>query len=231
MVETVTFDWNVDGKPDQFILEKPSYDLKDEQIYFTRLRIELSGHGEYVFENKAGWIKYESEPVIKASLLVKKSLIQSSSIAVLPSKPANDVPPTIFLVSVQTNASAPFGLYALQLNRKGKPYYIFQSDSFWLEAFEDLNGDGYADIVGGACLAEVVGNQNETYNPFHVYSMKSSRDKKMHYSLSMSKIYNYQHYYGWAGPKCSEDLIIVKHPKSGDKPVIMKAEDIEKIFK
>jgi len=48
---------------------------------------------------------------------------------------------------------------------------------------------------------------------------------KASFSLTLSKSYTLKHYYGWAGPECSEELAVVRHPPGGGKPVILKKAD------
>jgi len=44
------------------------------------------------------------------------------------------------------------------------------------------------------------------------------------------KAYNLKHYYGWAGPDCSEKFAVLLHPPSGGKPVVMRTESAEKLM-
>src|SRR5579859_4544841 len=58
-VETVHYDWNHDGRPFTFILDKPT--KWDGPGGFTRLRILTPAHGQLTVEDADGLVKYAEE--------------------------------------------------------------------------------------------------------------------------------------------------------------------------
>jgi hypothetical protein len=52
----------------------------------------------------------------------------------------------------------------------------------------------------------------------------------MNIDLRLTESYNKKNYYGWAGPKCSEDIAVVLHPPGGGKPVVMDAAKAKAMF-
>jgi hypothetical protein len=68
-----------------------------------------------------------------------------------------------------------------------------------------------------------------TYDPLHVYKLETTPEPELKLSLPLTREYNLKHYYGWAGPECSEKLAVVLHPPGGGKPVIMKAKEAERL--
>jgi hypothetical protein len=63
-------------------------------------------------------------------------------------------------------------------------------------------------------MTETMTDELMTYDPFTVYLLPARPNRRASLSLALSKSYNEQHYYGWAGPKCREDIAVVKDPKS-----------------
>jgi hypothetical protein len=68
-----------------------------------------------------------------------------------------------------------------------------------------------------------------TYDPFNVYKLNAIPGAPAKLSLALSKSYNLKHYYGWAGPNCSEDFAVVLHPRGGSKPVVVPKERAERM--
>ena len=99
-----------------------------------------------------------------------------------------------------------------------------------IKEFRDLDGDGVAEIAGQPCFSQSWSSNLLTYDPLHVYKLESTPKPELELSLPLSQEYNLKHYYGWAGPTCSEDLAVVLHPPGGGKPVIMKTEEAKKMF-
>ncbi|HEY7405062.1 MAG TPA: hypothetical protein VIB39_16165 [Candidatus Angelobacter sp.] len=136
--------------------------------------------------------------------------------------------PLIFLASPQY-ASDPETLYVFALDSAGRPKLILKR-SLHLGEFSDLDGDGVAEIAGVPCFSQGWGEGVLTYDPYNVYQLSNSPEPELKLSLPLSQNYNLKHYYGWAGPDCSEELAVVLHPPGGGKPVIVKTEEAKKMF-
>lgn len=223
-VEVLRYDWHGSGKPFTFILDVPkNWNVGGD---FSRLRIQLKGGRVFVLQNKDGWTKLDEQDV--ATQLLRKNLVQSRHLLFVPDGSDPRKPPLLFLFG-WPYGSSPGSLHALRLE-EGTPRVIFFRKEYSLTDFTDLNGDGIPEIVGKKCLSQEWGSGFLTYDPFTVYTLPRRGAKSAQLSIPLSKQYNLQHYYGWAGPNCSEEIAIVLHPPKGGKPFIMKAREAEKLF-
>ncbi|HLZ00139.1 MAG TPA: hypothetical protein VKT33_13850 [Candidatus Angelobacter sp.] len=202
----------------------------DEELTFTRIHIKASDQPEFVLDNDDGWAQYvqkdDSSKIWER--LQKQNLVKSRYVLMLPLSLREREPPLIFLRSLG-RASDADRLSVIVLRQSGQPFLILDKD-LQLEEFADLDGDGYREIVGSPCLSEAFGTNLQTYDPFHVYKISHSLTEQAKLSIPLTKSWNLKHYYGWAGPDCSGKLAVVLHPPSGGKPLIMDADEAEKLM-
>ncbi len=223
-VETLHFDWAGPGKTATFILELPqNYDDPGD---FTRLRIRTPGHREFVLTDDGGLVNYRKDVCsFNADVCKNKNLVASDHILLLPVAGKS-----ILFVFGWAYASSPGSFHALALDGEGMPFELLSLKEFDFVDLIEANTDGTQAIVGKKCLSETWGHDFLTYDPYSVYLLPNSQSGKATYSLELSKQYNLKHYYGWAGPNCSEDYAVVLHPPGRKKPIIMKPKDAEKLF-
>ncbi|HEY2168668.1 MAG TPA: hypothetical protein VGJ30_03525, partial [Candidatus Angelobacter sp.] len=138
------------------------------------------------------------------------------------------LPPLAFLASLDY-ASDPERLHVIGLDAAGDPKLLF-NQIFHVAELADLDGDGTKEMAGLPCFSQTWGSNLLTYDPLHVYKLESTPKLELKLSVPLSQDYNLKHYYGWAGPDCSEELAVVLHPPGGGKPVIMKTEEAKKLF-
>jgi hypothetical protein len=115
------------------------------------------------------------------------------------------------------------------LDHSGYPFSVFNSNAFEVTALQDVDGDGTSEIIGGHCLSQLWGTCFSTYDPYSVYHLPVSGEGKAALSLELSKQYNLKHYYGWAGPRCREDVAVVRCAPKG-KPRVMSAKEAERLY-
>ena len=227
-VETVRFDWNRDGKAYTFILDIPKrWDAAGD---YSRLRIFAPNGTKSVFTDDEGLTKLSDDlspnwVVPHLTALIKRNPVRSNHLLFLPFKRNSKRPFLLFMVG-WAYASSPGSLHIIALN-KGVPEQVLYKEQLGLLDYFPDNGDGSATIIGFPCLSQTWGNGLLTYNPYLVFSLSSTGTERAQLSIPLSKRYNLQHYYGWAGPDCSEKLAVVLHPPGGGKPVIMDAKKAE----
>lgn len=223
LVATVQYDWNDDGKTEKFLLDvQEGWDAGGD---FTRLRILIEGEKPFVLETDLGWDDYRRQ--IPPPLDSVKNLVESKYLLFLPFSSDSSQPPLLFVFGWDYGSS-PGSLHVIALD-EGFPRVIFSRDEYGLTDYTDLDGDGFPELVGRPCMSEGWGHDFLTYAPFQVYKLPKEAGEAL-LSIPLSRKYNLRHYFGWAGPNCSEELAVVLHPPNSGKPVIMKAENAEKLF-
>jgi hypothetical protein len=223
-VSRFQFDWN--GHPNvQVSLEIPTqWDAPGD---FTLIRIHVSGRKEFVLRNNNGWVKYASEAAsVSPGLLKRKNLLTSQYVLV---QEASDHRRALLFLFGYSYASSPGSLDVVELSEAGEPHVVLHREEFGLEDVIDLDGDGVAEVVGFPCLSQLFGNGLETYDPLNVYKLADANGGDAKLSIPLSKSYNINHYYGWAGVRCSENIAVVLHPPKGGKPVIVSVKEAEKM--
>lgn len=224
VAEEFDFDWQGNGAVAHFKIEQS----QEEQI--SRLTITMKGGPGMglVLENDDVWDEFAHDFLKEEGFLKKnKNLAQSKyAFSLAPSPGAK---PLIFLVTPQY-ASDPGNLFVLALDAQDHPKLIFNK-TFHITEFRDLDSDGVAEIAGQPCFSQGWGHDFLTYDPLHVYKFATTPEPALELSLPLTQEYNLKHYYGWAGPDCSEELAVVLHPPGGGKPVIVKAKEAENMFK
>jgi len=198
---------------------------RNDQGDFTRIRIRVPGRRDFVLTNKDGWVKYGSDEARLSAELRKANLVRSDYVLVLK---AGENRSLLFLFGYWY-ASSPGSLDVLEVSEDDEPKVVLHRDEFGLRELRDLDNDGLNEIVGYPCLSQEWGDGLLTYDPFNVYKLGSSPAAPANLSLPLSKSYNLEHYYGWAGAKCSEDFAVVLHPPKGGKPVVVTAREAQKI--
>lgn len=228
-VEEFDYAWRPGQASAHFKLELP--EGYDDPGDFTRIHIQVKGQPEFVLDNQDGWIAYNSQeqPSDVYAKLAKQNLAQSKYVLVLPDSPSASEPPLLFLRS-WVYASDAERLHVIGFKPSGGPITLLNTE-LDLEAVVDLDSDGHPEIVGMPCMSQESGPGILTYDPHHVYKVPHPITEPAKLSVELSKAYNLKHYYGWAGPDCSEKLVVVLHPPSGGKPVIMDAAEAEKLMK
>jgi len=220
-VEEFDFDWLGKGTPAHFKLERHTGQQEP-----SRLTIQIKGHKDFVLSNDDGWVEYETDFQPQENFLkINKNLGTSKFVLFL--KVTNGLPPFAFLTSLDY-ASDPERLHVIGLD-VGDPKLLF-NQIFHLAQLDDLDGDGMKEMVGLPCFSQSWSDNLLTYDPLHVYKLETTPKPELKLSLPLSQDYNLKHYYGWAGPDCSEDLAVVLHPPGGGKPVIMKTEEAKKML-
>jgi len=221
-VEESVFEWNGRGKV-KLIAEIP--DPYGDSGNFTRIRITVPGEKEFVLENPDGWLNWDDKESSLREVPLTKALAAPRSHAFLfVSNGRRDV----LLLSSWEYASNPSRLHVIELPNAGLPVVVF-NDLLDINAIEDLDGDGVKEIAGAPCLSQTFGPNAalSTYDPLHVLHFDETAGGKLKLSIPLSRAYNEKHYYGWAGPDCSEQLAVYT-PKQG-KPKILPAEEAEKL--
>jgi hypothetical protein len=191
---------------------------------FTRVRIQVPRLKEFVQTNEDGWVNFTSKEVSISSKLAK-NLISSKQVLAVKGAQNRTL---IFLFGYQYASS--FGkLDMLEISNSGEPRLALHLDEFELEEVRDLDGDGIVEVIGKPCMAETWGNELLTYSPFSVYRLSAISGGTASLSLPLSKRYTLKHYYGWAGPQCSDKIAVVLHPPNGGKPIVVSAKEAERM--
>jgi len=221
-VEEFDFDWQGNGKPAHFKIEQS----EEEQV--ARLTITIQGQQDFVLDNDDAWDQFKNDFTAEEDFLSKNKNLAASKYAYIlsPSK-SEGARPWIFLVTPEYG-SDPGNLFVLGLDSSAHPKVMLKT-TLHIKEFRDLDGDGVAEIAGLPCFSQSWNSNMLTYDPLHVYKLQTTPQPELKLSLPLSQEYNQKHYYGWAGPDCSEELAVVLHPPGGGKPVIMKTEEAKKL--
>lgn len=223
IAEEFDFEWQGNGASAHFKIEQS----KEEQV--SRLTIRIKGQPDFVLDNDDAYDEFKNDFTPEEKFLSRnKNLAPSKYAYALSPSTAGKLRPLVFLVTPQYG-SDPGNLFVLALDSASRPKVILKT-TLHITEFRDLDGDGAADIAGQPCFSQGWGHDFLTYDPFHVYQMQSSPEPELKLSLPLTQEYNLKHYYGWAGPQCSEELAVVLHPPGGGKPVIVKSKEAEKMF-
>ena len=203
----------------------------DDAGDFTRIHIQVKGQPEFVLDNDDGWIALDTgeQESRVYDRLIGRNLARSKNVLILPSSTKKSAAPLVFLRS-WAYASDPERLHVIGFQKTGAPILLVNT-LLDLAEYSDLDGDGDYEIAGWPCLSQGFGADLLTYDPPHVYKVHLQPQPAAEISLPLSKSYAEKHYYGWAGPDCSEQLAVVLHPPAGGKPVIMKKDEAERLMR
>jgi len=221
-----SFPWRDSRHLSTFILETP-LNLERVEDLFTRLTIQTPGNPDFVLTDDDGLVNFRKDTCrFRFSFCKRANLIASDYLLLLPSAMGS---PVLFVFGYGY-ASSPGSLHVIALSAGGKPYEIFSEREFDLYDFVDVDGDGLPEIVGKRCMSQGWGDDFLTYDPYSVFRLPQLHSEgPATYSLPLSRRYNLRHYYGWAGPDCSEDFTVVLHPPGGGRPVVVKKEEAERM--
>lgn len=219
-VEATTFHWTENTRPYTFIVEQPAADRSEDA---PRLRIKGPAGRGFALVLPGGLDKIQDKK------LTADNLIKSSYLYLTPKlKDAQGRP--MLVVFGWAHGSNPGSLGVLALDKTGHPTSVFRSGTFEIAALQDIDGDGLSEIIGVHCLSQLWGTCFSTYDPYSVYHLPVSGEGKATLSLELSKQYNLKHYYGWAGPRCREDVAVVLCAPKG-KPRVMSAKEAERLYR
>jgi hypothetical protein len=172
-------------------------------------------------------VKYASEAAsILPDLLKRRNVVPSQYVLAL-NATANGQ--TLLFLLGYSYASSPGSLDVIELSQAGQPHVILHRKELGLADVRDLDADGIAEIIAFPCLSQEFGNGLLTYDPLNVYKLATTADGDAKLSIPLSKSYNQEHYYGWAGAQCSEDFAVVLHPSKGRKPIVLSTKEAERI--
>ncbi len=201
-----------------FVLESKTGNCADE---VERMRVQTPGKKEFVFESD-GWTPFKAAFLKGERYYAAKSLVSSQFLLAFPITSVGHGM-LLFLMAAPTGSS-PGRLDAFSFDSSGHFSRVLSKDELHLERFVDLDGDGVREIVASPCFHQFVGPHLSTYDPFHVYKLSPERTRAT-FSLELTKKYNIEHYAGWAGPQCSETLVVEDQQKG--KLVIRRLKDID----
>lgn len=220
-LEDFRFNWN-DHSDVHVTLEIPSQ--WNDPGDFTRIRIQVPGHKDFVLSNNEGWVKYNSDMAsVSSRIRARENLIPSKYVLALAAASGR----TLLFLTGYSYASSPGRLDVLELSERGQPQVVLHQEELGLEDVLNLDRVGVADVVAYPCLSEDLGNGLITYDPFNVYRLASVPGHPALLSIPLSRTYNLHHYYGWAGPDCGEKTVVVLHPPHGGKPMVMNLKRTE----
>lgn len=226
IVQKFNYDWAGDGKVYEFTLSIP--DPWNDAGDFTELKISRNGKVVYVLSDQSGLVKFESEISDEMKKRAKQNLLSSPYLLMLPSDGKTGMP--VLFVFGWPYGSSPGSSRMISLSKDGEPKEVFYRETFMVTAFTDFNHDSQLNLIGKECLSQGWGPDLLTYDPFTVFRFGETLSSPMTLDLALSEAYNKKEYYGWAGPKCREDVAVVLHPPGNGKPVIMDAKEAEALF-
>jgi len=221
-VETTTFHWLKSGNPYMLIVEESI----SEDAAESRLRIKVPGQRDFVLSVPGGIVKFTAGGL--DGKLTADNLLESAYLYLTPKLKGIAARPMLVVLG-SAYGGDPGSLNVLSLDKAGYPVEVFSSDTFKLESLNDLDGDAKSEIVGVRCLSQLWGTCFSTYDPYSVYRLPSSGVGKATLSLALTRKYNLEHYYGWAGPDCSENIVVVRCAPKG-KPRVMSAKEAKRLY-
>lgn len=223
-IEKISFDWQKTGMPYDILIERTDN--------FDRLRIKVPGHKDFTIIDST-WLDNVKEVLLDSSLF-RMNLGKSKYFYFSPVLRNKCGTPALIVFGC-SYASDPGSIHVIMLDSLGIPSEVFFRGNYQLTGLEDIDNDGLADIIGKDCLSQLWDNDKgevcfSTYDPYSVYKLNRKGKGRAAYNLELSKKYNIEHYYGWAGKDCSEETVVVLCTKDG-KPKIMNIKKVERIYK
>lgn len=227
-VETASFDWDHEGHSFNFVLDRPGdYSRGGDS---TRLRIFAPNGSHYIFVDKDGLTTLADSVgpnwvTSHLTALVRANPLKSEHLLFLPTD-SSFRKPFLLCMFGWAYGSSPGSIHVIALINS-VPEQILYRQEFKIMDYDGFENNEPILITGKPCLSQEWGNGLLTYDPYWVFSLPPGGAGLAHLSLPLSKKYNLKHYYGWAGPNCSEKLAVVLHPPGGAKPLIMDAKKAE----
>jgi hypothetical protein len=187
---------------------------------FPRLKIVGPRGASLVVSSEGGLVPLAEGLIMDKSLMRDNKLASAVLYASPHFKDAAGAP--FVIVLGRAYASDPGSIRVIALKADGVPTLAFSSETFEPSAIADLDNDGTFELIGRPSYSQSSSNCLKTYDPFAVYRVSNS---SLRYSEALSRRYNIAHYYGWAGPKAREDVVVVLCGQQRGK--IMNARDAE----
>jgi hypothetical protein len=229
--DRLSYDWRGDSVPYEFVLRLPmDYDSGGE---FTQIEISRGGQVLLTVTDEDGISKYLEGLEYSSNNLKKlagRNLLHSKHLLMLPDVTGRSRYPILFLFG-PGYASSPPSFHVISLGDDGIPKEILRLRNFSIFELADLNNDSVPEIIGKKCFSQSFSEGFLTYDPYSVYRFGDKAISSMIFDLALTRKYNETNYYGWAGPKCREDVTVVLHPQGGGKPVIMDTEKAKALSK
>ncbi len=180
-------------------------------------RVRIVGpNGQFIIVTADGGLvkladAFLNKALLKHDALQSKYVFASRSLTGLSGEP-------LLVVFGWAFASDPGSIRVIGLNPAGDPVLLLSDDTFELTGIR-TGKDKSVQLIGRPSLSEQLGNCSITYDPYAVYQLSPSNPAGFKYSVALSKAYNLNHYYGWAGPTYREDVIIDLCGKTGPRIV------------
>lgn len=229
IIEKIHFDWRGDKRPYEFILKAPG---RIDGGDYTQLQIKQNGKVLCEVMDDDGLAKLSDALPSEGKMIGKKNILKSKYLLMLPDLKGNSKHPLLLLFG-WPYASDPGSLHVVALGNDGVPKEILSLKNFDVKLLPDAHKNIDPVLVGKPCTSEVWGPKNSflSYSPFHVYRFGATPTSPMTLDLKLSESYNKNNYYGWVGPACSEEILVLLHPPGGGKPSIMEAKKAEKLLR
>jgi hypothetical protein len=230
IIEKVHYDWKGDKNPYDFVLRAP--DVLDGGGDYTQLQIMLNGKVLYEVNDDDGLAKISVALTSERKKLCNKNILKSKYLMMISGIKGNSKYPLLFLFG-WPYASDPGSLHVVALGNDSIPKEILNLKNFALDSFAELDKKSTLELIGNPCMSEVWGPENSflSYSPYHVYRFGPLPTSPMTLDLKLTESYNKKKYYGWAGPACSEETVVVLHPPGGGRPLIMEAKKAQSIMR
>lgn len=218
-VHSIKGDFNGDREEDSIVLQIPRYWLDSGD--FTRIVFNIAGQKRHAFDNPEGWVSYDKyrdtveslaalpgANVNKSRMLSLIKLDNKDYRLLLFGMPGKLEPGKIYIFSI-INGSVKIDYYG--------PFHLTQ--------VEDIDGDRYPEVIGKACYTRQFEDNPGffSYAPYLVYNLKNG----FSFNATQTEQYNLLSYFGYAGPRCSQDTIVVK---TADSTVIMRLDVAKRVY-
>jgi hypothetical protein len=218
-VHTVRADFNGDKVKDSIVLQIPRYWLDSGD--FTRIVFEIAGQKKHAFDNPEGWVSYDKyrDSVEFLADLPGANINTSRLLSIIK---MGDKDYRLLLFGLPGRL-APGKLFVFSIiNGSVKVDYF---GPFHLTQLADIDGDRFPEIIGKACYTRRFEDKPGffSYSPYQVYNLKNG----FSFNEAQTEQYNHLFYFGYAGPRCSEDTVVVK---TADSTVIMPLETAKRIY-
>lgn len=223
---TILYDWNKDGIRDTFFIKNLVYNsYKSGSFYsYGNLIIKLSNQKNYDLSKSI-----QTNPKIITDQLIKRSKYNLKNHFIVPLNIDKISKYPFLLLSLEDTVSPELTptIIVLALDSTQTPYLFFYKRNFEFIKLMDLNNDGIKELIGRICYTQYISENIITYDPQHVYKLV---DGQFVYDMDLTEYFNKKYLYGWAGPECSEEWVILKHPnlKKTRLLLLKDAIDLEK---
>jgi len=215
-IERLQYDFDGDGSQDTIVLNiEDDWDVG----VFTNISVSLSNGTNHSFENLNAWdVVSEGVGLDLLSWFQSNNLVPSDNVVLIRE---TDNSHLLFAFGY-AYGSSPGELSIFRLDNNGMST-IF-NDNFWPSKIIVQDNKRTIEMIGDRCFSQVWGlnNQCTTYSPFNVITLGDTallNEEK-------TKEYNLLHYYGYAGPNCSEKIAI--YEENGRKTLLDEESTIKR---